>query len=68
MEDKIIQIMPAPTNMFAVYGLGNGEEFCSKIICLGLTSSGDILLLDSDDSGFFAEVADAGNFLRVEYK
>ncbi len=64
MDDKIIQIMPAPDNLYAVYD-DDGEELKTKIVCLALTNDGDVFMMDSDDDGIIREI---GAVKRVDYK
>lgn len=53
MRGKIIQIIPAPENLYVTYN--DGEDFDVKVVCLALTDQGDILLMDIDDNGFITE-------------
>lgn len=67
MENKIIQIIPAPKNLYAIYD-DEKKEIISKILCLGLTDSGDILLLDVDEYGIVGEATDAVNFKNIAWR
>lgn len=48
---KIIQIMPAPENLYVVYEDDDGE-FDSKIFCFGLTDEGEVVMMDMDGNGW----------------
>ncbi|HZK52783.1 MAG TPA: hypothetical protein VFC84_01075 [Desulfosporosinus sp.] len=49
-KGKIIQILPAPDNLYAVYDMGLGfENEKVKVLCLALTDRGDILPMTMDD-------------------
>lgn len=53
MEDiRIIQIMPAPTHLFAIVYDNNGNKVRVPVLCLALNNSGVIqfMYLDSDGS------------------
>jgi len=65
MTDKIIQIMPAPKNLFAIYKNDN-QEIESPIICLALTSDGNVLSMDMGTDGWIDDAASPSNFLRIE--
>jgi hypothetical protein len=73
MEDsntnsRIIQIIPAPRGMKAVYkGEKAGKFLDSPILCLALTLEGEIQAIDADPDGVFQEAADASNFSHFEY-
>lgn len=67
MDNKIIQIMPAPESLYAVY-YNEKKEIISKILCLGLTDGGDILLLDIDEYGIVSEATDAVNFKNIAWR
>ncbi|EGQ4177183.1 pathogenicity island protein [Staphylococcus pseudintermedius] len=67
MSDKYVQIMPAPSNLYAIYD-DDGEELESKIIMFALREDGDIEMLDMDSSGWIDDVRETSNFKRIEYK
>ncbi|EGQ4365673.1 pathogenicity island protein [Staphylococcus pseudintermedius] len=67
MSDKYVQIMPAPSNLYAIYD-NDGEELESKIIMFALREDGDIEMLDMDSSGWIDDVRETSNFKRIEYK
>lgn len=67
MSDKIIQIIPAPANMFAEYE-GEQETLSWPILCLGLTDDSDIVALTIDATGIVDDATHAENFLRVHFK
>lgn len=71
-NDKIIQIMPAPEDLYAVYDMKNDEEYdgdkyYSKIISLALLDNGDVIMLDIDDSGYIDEPNTSSNFIGIEW-
>lgn len=45
MKEKIIQIIPAPANLYAIYAVDGGEGI-SEVVCLALTDSGKVLAMD----------------------
>lgn len=51
-NDNIIQIMPAPENLYSAYKSIEGDEIYSPIVCIALTKDGDIKFCDVDDSGY----------------
>ncbi len=67
MNDKYVQIMPAPSNLYAIYD-NDGEELESKIIMFALMENGDIEMLDVDSDGWIDDVRESSNFKRIEYK
>ena len=71
MDDKIVQIIPAPTNLFVAY---KDDEAChpdsrieSKVLCLALTSDGDILLMDMCSDGDIHDAKTARNFKEAYF-
>ena len=64
-NEKIIQIIPAPENLFAVYEDEEGE-FETKVVCLGLTNIGNVILMDIDYVGDVGEVG--SNIKRIKFK
>ncbi|MFB3231458.1 pathogenicity island protein [Staphylococcus pseudintermedius] len=67
MNDKYVQIMPAPPNLYAIYD-EDGEEIESKIIIFALREDGEIDMLDMDMTGWIDDVRESSNFKKVEYK
>ena len=67
MKGKIIQIIPAPSNLFAAYDI-DGEEEAEPILCLALTDQGKILIIDTDSLGEIGEPAEEINFLHFKWK
>jgi len=67
MDKKIIQIMPAPHNLRSMYKDAEGiiEE---KVICLGLTNEGEVVLMDICADGDIDEAKNACNFKGVCWK
>ena len=62
--DDLKQIIPAPDNLYVIYKDGE-EEFEVKVLCLGLTNSGDVVMIDSDDNG---HIDICSGFDRILYK
>lgn len=70
MEDKIVQIIQAPSNLYSLY---KDDEFPNqpmetKVICLGLTELGNVILLDIDDLGHVDDISTVSNFKGIEWK
>ena len=70
MEQKIVQIMQAPPNLFAIYKDGGEEpgDFRVPVLCLALTNDGEILMMDADKNGSINSVHDVINFTGIEWK
>lgn len=68
IEEKIIQIIPAPENMYAEYkDEDNGDIFHMRIVCLGLTNLGEVVLMDiTDGDGVIDIVSD--NLIGIVFK
>lgn len=65
MEDLYIkQIIPAPDNLYVVYEDNEGE-FESKIVCLALLNTDEVVMMDSDDIG---QIQIAEGIKHVIYK
>lgn len=65
MEDLFIkQIIPAPDNLYVVYEDDDGE-FESKVICLALLNTDEVVMMDSDDIG---QIQIAEGIKYVTYK
>lgn len=65
MEDKFIQIIPASENLFSKsYIEEDGVYLYSPIVCMALTSDGDIKFCDMDGSGYIDEI---DTFMVVKY-
>jgi len=64
MDEKIIQIIPAPAKLFAVYSNEENpkREITSRIVCLALTDKGEVYAMDTDSTGFIDRSDNAGNF------
>lgn len=58
MKGKIIQIMPAPSNLVIVSTV-DGEIDESPALCLALTITGEILVMHIDGAGLIDEIDDA---------
>lgn len=67
-NDKYIQIITAPNDLYAVFQMEDGTEEYSRIPLFALTEKGDIEMIDIDDSGWFDNPVTTRNFLRIEYK
>jgi hypothetical protein len=63
---KIIQIIPAPAGMFAVYRGDDGDEFRLPIVALGLTDIGKVVPLEIDGLDVIWESGDDEGFLRFD--
>lgn len=64
---KIIQIIPAPVGMVAVYATEDGEEdMRAPIVAICLTDAGEVHPLEMGSDGLFEVAGDANNFLRIE--
>ena len=70
MKGKIIQIIPAPDNLYAVYDMGLGlKEEEAKVLCLALTDEGEILeMVMDDDIGYVEEARAAKCFKYFKWK
>ncbi|PEQ29034.1 hypothetical protein CN467_29045 [Bacillus cereus] len=68
MEGKIIQIIPAPTDLNAVYqDCKTGELITARTLCLALTDEGEVHLMDIDNSGLVDVAEAATNFKGIEW-
>ena len=46
MNDKIVQIIPAPANLFIERDNPNGPgSFSERVVCLALSDNGDVLVV-----------------------
>lgn len=65
---KVIQIMPAPAGMFAVYsdGCDPAGEYRVPVIAIGLFEKGAVLPLEIGEDGLVCVAGDAVEFLRME--
>lgn len=66
MENKIIQIIPLTKPVIATYK-GANSTFKSVIYIAGLTSEGEVIFLDSDESGHFEDPKHSDNFLKYSF-
>lgn len=64
MYEKIVQIMPAPKGLRAVYE-DEGRRMVSRIVCLGLTMDGGVCFMDYDEDGNISIVDEISNFVKV---
>lgn len=71
MENKIIQIIPAPTNLFVSYkdteGRHEEDRIESPVLCLALTKGGEILLMDLGGDGVVDNAITASNFVGAYF-
>lgn len=64
-NDKLVQIMPTPKPMKAIYENENGVQHEEDIFCMGLNALGDVVFLTLDNMGVVSDVTDAENFITV---
>lgn len=50
IEKDVIQIIPAPENIYAAYK-DEGKEFYSPVVCMALLSDGEIQFCDTTSNG-----------------
>lgn len=58
MKGKIIQIIPAPSNL-VIGSTVEGETCEEPALCLALTSEGEIIVMHIDGAGLIDEVHEA---------
>lgn len=66
MDKKIVQIIPAPKDLYATYRDTEGD-ITAKVVCLGLTNEGEVVLRDICSSGYIEEVIAARNFIGIRW-
>jgi hypothetical protein len=68
-DEKIIQIMPAPNDLFAEFANDDDPDnpFISRVICLALTDAGEIYLMDIDENGWIDKAESMNNFQGVKW-
>jgi hypothetical protein len=66
--NKIIQIMPAPEGMLAIYKQDDGKLFVSPIVAIGLDDEGEIHGLAMGDCGWVESAKEAVNFHSFHFK
>ncbi|MGI2244010.1 hypothetical protein ACQ1XN_10840 [Staphylococcus cohnii] len=54
-DEDFIQIIPAPTNLFATFNDEYGEYY-SQIVCMALKNDGGIVFCDTDSTGIIEEI------------
>lgn len=54
-DEKVIQIMPAPSGVRCIHKDGD-DEFATPVVCIGLTNLGRVIFMDSDDCGQIEEI------------
>jgi hypothetical protein len=67
-EEKIIQIIPSPTNLFIEYQECADQVFKEPAICLALTDQGEILIMVIDDTGFIDRADSIENFKGIVWE
>lgn len=68
MDEQIIQILPAPKNLYTVYeDEYHDEPMIFKVLCIGLTNKGSVVLLDMDDNGFIDIAETTTNFKGIKW-
>jgi len=67
VNEKIIQIIHAPKNMYAEYKDDDGNKLHVKIVCIGLTNSGDVVLMDMTDGDGIIDAV-GSDITRVVFK
>lgn len=67
MKQKIIQIIPCPANMIAIFEDEN-EKFELPILCLALIEGNDIVPVGMADDGYIYNMVDEPNFCEVVFK
>lgn len=67
-DEKIIQIMPAPEGLYAYQRIDKVANKLreEKIICLGLTSMGNVWNLGMDHRGNYYRVEETKNFICIK--
>lgn len=70
MDEKVIQVMNAPNNLYAMFeddeDLKNPME--SRILCFGLTNMGNVIPMDIDEMGLISDVNEVSNFIGTKWK
>ena len=66
-EPRIIQVLPVPRPVTAVFDNGDGTEFRESVILIALDSSGDVTFLTVDEDGIFDNPDRVSNFIRYEF-
>lgn len=67
-KEKIIQIIPAPSNLYAIYHDGDDPKHpmeC-KVVCFGLTDHGNVVPMDMDDEGYIEDITKVSNLIQVK--
>jgi len=67
-DDKVIQIIPAPSNTVAVYGNDDGTVLRGPVMLIALRSDGGIQFMSPDDGGYFDGDGDCSNFVCYEFE
>lgn len=66
MVRKIVQIIPAPKDLYVIYRDAE-EDIKSRVVCLGLTNEGEVLLMDVRSDGDIDEAMTACNFTGIHW-
>lgn len=71
-DDHIVQLVPAPAGLTAVYQSTNQDEERGEhrgaIVMCGLQRSGEVTMLAFDPDGLFQAVDEMSNFVRFEFE
>jgi hypothetical protein len=59
---KIIQIMPVPEGMMAIFKKEDGQLFVQPLVAIGIDDEGDLHALDMDNDGWVEKSVEASNF------
>lgn len=67
MKGKIIQIIPAPDNLYALYRDDDDPDnpMKMKVVCFALNDQGDVFPIDMDEDGITGDVQNIDNFIGL---
>ena len=66
-EPKIVQLLPVPRPVTAVYDNEDGTEYRESVDFVALDSAGDVKFLSMSYDGIFDTPDEVGNFIRYEF-
>jgi hypothetical protein len=68
-DEKIIQIIPAPQNLYLEYENEDNPKrpITTKAVCLALTDQGEIYLMDIDREGWIDKADSVANFKGIQW-
>lgn len=66
-EPKIVQLLPVPMAVTAVFDNGDGTEYRESVFLIALYSDGDVSYLTADPDGIFDRPDEISNFLTYEF-